>query len=110
MNSGGADRDRRLTIAKPPADRTEIERAVSHLFSPGVVVEVRIPRTRVGVIAGYFDDLRRLADALYEADSKYRPTGIYYVLNSVNSALLARAYNRLKEHAEYTTADTHIIR
>ena len=92
------------------ADRLEIERAISVLFKPGDVVEVRIPKTRAGVVAGYFDDLVALAAAIYEADSKYRASGVYYVLNEINPALLGRAYNRLKERAELTTADSNILR
>jgi hypothetical protein len=34
------------------ADRTEIERGIALLFDPGDAVEVRIPKTRVGVVAG----------------------------------------------------------
>jgi hypothetical protein len=109
MNPEGADRDRRLTIAKPQADRTEIERAISHLFSPGDVVEVRIPKTRAGTVVGYFDSQSLLAEAVHQADLKYRASGVYYVLNRINPALLGRAYNRLKEHAEYTTADNNIV-
>jgi hypothetical protein len=87
-----------------------IERAIALLFRPGDVVEVRIPKTRVGTVSGYFDDHVKLAAAIEEADRKYAATGIYYVLNPVNKALLARAYNRLKPYAEYTTADTDILR
>jgi hypothetical protein len=35
---------------------------------------------------------------------------VYYVLNRINPALLGRAYNRLKERAEHTTADNNILR
>jgi hypothetical protein len=92
------------------ANFAEIERGISVLFRPGNVVEVRIPKTRAGVVAGYFDDHAALAVALHQADAKCRPAGIYYVLNQIEPALLGRAYNRLKEHAEYTTADNNILR
>jgi hypothetical protein len=72
-------------------------------------VEVRIPKTRAGVVAGYFDNLLAMEDAINQADGKYRPGGVYYVLNKINPALLGRAYNRLKEHAEYATADNNIL-
>jgi hypothetical protein len=94
----------------PRPDRSEIERAISTLFKSGDVIEVRIPKTRAGVVAGYFDDLSKMTDAICQADLKYRAAGIYYVLNEINPALLGRAYNRLKEHAEYTTADNNILR
>src|SRR5271155_5123138 len=92
------------------ADRTEIGRAIIVLFEPGDVVEVRIPKTRVGVVSGYFDDHKLLAAAIHAADTKYRASGVYYVVNKVNPALLGRAFNRLKEWAEPTTADNNIIR
>jgi hypothetical protein len=93
----------------PKADRVEVERAISLIFRPGHVVEVRIPRTRVGVVAGYFDNFSAMAVAICQADTKYGASGVYYTLNVVNPALLGRAYNRLKEHAEYTTADNNIL-
>jgi hypothetical protein len=97
-------------IVGPRADAAEIERAIALLFEPGDVIEVRIPKTRFGVVAGYFDDLSRMASVIFNADAKYRAGGVYYVLNRLNSALLGRAYNRLKEYAEHTTADSNILR
>jgi hypothetical protein len=93
----------------PLADRAEIERAISILFEPDDVVEVRIPKTRAGVVSGYFDDHSMMAEALRQADAKYRAAGVYYVLNRINPSLLGRAYNRLKERAESTTADNNIL-
>ncbi len=92
----------------PKADRTEVERALSLLFRVGDVLEVRIPKTRSGVVAGYFDDVSIAAGAICQADAQYRASGVYYVLNKINPALLGRAYNRLKERAEHTTADNNI--
>jgi hypothetical protein len=91
------------------ANPDEIRRAISLIFDPGDVVEVRIPKTRAGVVAGYFDDHAVLAKAIYGADAKYQASGIYYVLNRTDPALLGRAYNRLKERAEFTTADNNIL-
>jgi hypothetical protein len=94
----------------PAADLAEIRRGIGLLFEPGDVVEVRIPKTtRWGTISGYFDDLDKLATEVHRADRSYRPTGIYYTINPCNPALLGRAYNRLKERAEITTADTDIV-
>jgi len=94
----------------PGADVYEIQRGIGLLFEPGEVVEVRIPKTRAGVVAGYFGDRGTMAAAIYRADATYRAGGVYYVLNRLDAALLGRAYNRLKEHAEYTTADNNILR
>ncbi len=103
-----ADQGRPKEAAR--ADRAEIERAISLLFEPGDVMEVRIPKTRAGVVAGYFDSSSAMAEAICYADAKYRAGGVYYVLNRIDPALLGRAYNRLKEHAEHTTADNNILR
>jgi len=97
-------------MSLPGADRAEIERGISILFDTGDVVEVRIPKTRAGTVAGYFDDHKKLATAIQQADGNYQASGIYYVLNPIEPALLGRAYNRLKERAEYTTADNNILR
>lgn len=71
---------------------------------------MRVPKTRHGTVSGYFDDPEKLDSAICEADAKYRAGGVYVVLNEINPALLGRAYNRLKEYAEHTTADAQIIR
>jgi hypothetical protein len=92
------------------ADRAEIDRAIALLFEPRRAVEVRIPQTGAGVVSGYFDDHVKVATAIHGAAAKYRAPGVYYVLNPINPALLARAYNRLQERAKYTTADADILR
>ena len=93
----------------PKADRNEVERAISLLFEPGDVVEVRIPKTRVGVVAGYFDDLSAMAAAICRRRREVPGGRRLLRAQQVNPALLGRAYNRLKEHAEYTTADNNIL-
>jgi hypothetical protein len=92
------------------ADFAEIKRGISLLFTPGDVVEVRIPKTRFRVVSGYFDDHQVLATAISDADLRYRAPGVYYVLNRIDPALVGRAYNRLKERVEYTTGDGNILR
>ena len=98
-----------LSLPKLKPDRPEIERAIALLFERGSVVEARIPKTRAGTVSGYFDDHTKLAAAIEGADAKYGASGIYFVLNPTWPALLARACNRLREHAELTTADNHIL-
>jgi hypothetical protein len=97
-------------MSTPKADLAEIKRGISLLFTTGDVVEVRIPKTRFGVVSGYFDDHKAMATAIVEADARYQAAGVYYVLNQLDPALLGRAYNRLKERVEYTTADNNILR
>lgn len=90
-------------------DPGEIERAIRLLLPQGFVTEVRIPKTRAGVIAGYFDNPADLVTAIREVDPRYTPGGIYCVLNPVVPALLGRACNRLRERSEHTTADSNIV-
>lgn len=91
-------------------DRQEIRKAIAVLFPPFDVVEIRIPKTRFRVVAGYFDDMAAMENAICEADPKYDASGIYYTINRVDPALLGRSYNRLKEYAEHTTADANVIK
>src|SRR5258708_1373558 len=102
-----ADQGRPKEAAR--ADRAEIERAISLLFEPGDVMEVRIPKTRAGVVAGYFDSSWGRVGAICYGAGKSRAGGVYYVLNRIAPALRGRGYNRLKEHAEHTTADNNIL-
>jgi hypothetical protein len=95
---------------KTQPDLSEIQRGISALFSPGDVVEVRILKTKAGTVSGYFDDFEAMAQATFEADRQYLPYGIYYTLNQLNPALLARACNRLRERSEVTTSDSNVLR
>jgi hypothetical protein len=96
-------------VGAPRAEPAEVERAIYLLFEPGGVIEVRIPKTRAGVVAGYFDNLPAMVTAICHADSKYKASGVYYVLNRIPPVLLGRACNRLKEYAEHTTGDNNIL-
>ncbi|MBI4498626.1 MAG: hypothetical protein HY689_12080 [Chloroflexi bacterium] len=83
-------------------------RAFLRLFwREGDVREVRIPKhNRFNhTAAGYFDDPEKLAAAAVRWDGR---ANIYLTLNFVNRALLARAYNRIDDRAEHTTADVDV--
>ena len=71
------------------------------------MVEVRILNTPKGTVSGYYDDFSQIPDDIAPYVGK---SDIYFTLNPVNSALLARCSNRLKEYAKQTTGDDHIIR
>jgi hypothetical protein len=87
--------------------REEIRRACRLLMRPGDVHEVRVPKAgKRGTISGYFDDPEILVNAVLPLDGTV--AGIYITLNPANPALLARANNRLREHAEITTSDIDI--
>jgi hypothetical protein len=83
----------------PKADLVAIRRAFSTLVSPGGVVELRVPDAQFGsrrcVVAGYFQD----GDALAREAAKYSgiASGVYFTINRVNPALLARLHNRVRE-------------
>ena len=91
---------------------------VSHLFFlPGEVTEIRAlgvtGKSKVwegyarDIVSGYFNnpiDFARAALALDQAGA----TGVYFTLNPVNPALLARAHNRLKV-LKTTTSDRDVL-
>jgi hypothetical protein len=96
-------------ILSPTPPREEVLRACGFLMTPGSVHEVRIPKAgRRGTIAGYFDEPEKLADAVLSIDGTV--PGIFLTLNPCSPALLARAANRLRDHAETTTSDQDIVR
>lgn len=81
---------------------------------PEQVIELRVPCVpqRYGkpkTVAGWFDDLDKLAAAAVQLEER-GAAGIYITLNVVNPALLARAYNRLDEYPKATTSDADIVR
>src|SRR5262245_15200882 len=90
------------------ADRAQIERALAVLYEPGLVVELRVPKTRKRVLSGYFDNFTALATEAAKVNG--RGPGVYTTLNPVNRALLARAKNRVQDWVEATTTDADIAR
>jgi hypothetical protein len=93
----------------------EIHRALTMLFAPGQVTELRALEVstrqwpRPHVVSGYFNDLERLAQAAVKVAGDAK--GVYVVPNVVDPALLARAANRVRHgEREPTTADTNILR
>ena len=88
---------------------TTIEDALHLLHDPGVVFEIRIPKTtRAGTVSGYFDDRALAAAAIPRWDGK--APGIYVTLNPVDPAVMGRAANRLNERAKDTTSDKDVTR
>jgi hypothetical protein len=70
--------------------------------------EVRVPKAgRLGTISGYFNNVDALVNAL-EALSNEEYEGVYYTLNPVNPALLARANNATKNYAQQTSKDPDV--
>jgi hypothetical protein len=92
----------------------EIVRTLTALFQPGDVVELRVldavtPKNRwPHVESGYFNDWDKLAA---NAAAIGKAKGWYITINPVNSALLARAHNRIRPAGrEPTTGDGDISR
>ncbi|MGB8583304.1 MAG: hypothetical protein WCD47_20975 [Candidatus Sulfotelmatobacter sp.] len=86
------------------ADHENIEEAIRILFEPGQVVEVRAPKAgKYGTVSGYVNDHKKLAEKLEQLSGKVG--AVYYTLNPVNPALLARASNRARKYAKDTTSD-----
>jgi hypothetical protein len=92
------------------ADAAEVKRTIELLFTPGTVVEGRMLKTTFGTMSGSFDDRAALVAAICEAERQFQPPGIYWTLNPIDPALLARARNRWEKYARYTTADNNITR
>lgn len=89
----------------------DILSAVSVLFQPGQVVEVRAIG-EYNTASEYFDDPVQLAEkaALLNKDTAIQ--GIYVTLNRINPVLLARRANRIKAKLgkkDASTADSDII-
>jgi hypothetical protein len=89
--------------------RDEIDRAVGILFETNVVVEVRAFKEQQ-TLSGYFDDHEALAQEAASLDRQ--GYAVYVTLNEVNTALLARAANRMRKvyRGKSTTSDTDITR
>jgi hypothetical protein len=101
----------REQAGKENAPSVAIVEALKILTEPGQVIELRIPNAeRRGnrTDAGYFDniqDLAKLGDMLGRGQSQ----GVYFTLNVVNPALLARSANRVTRYAKNLTQDSDIL-
>jgi hypothetical protein len=89
--------------------RDEIDRTVCTLFATNAVVELRAFK-EYQTLSGYYDDHEALAQAAARLDGQ--GYAVYVTLNEVNTALLARAANRMRKayRGMPTTSDTDITR
>lgn len=91
------------------ANEAEILNAINSIFKPGDVVEVRVPKTKqFGTVSGYFSNFEEMAKKIVELSGQH--AGVYYTLNPVVPALLARTDNKLERKASTTTSDPDIAR
>ena len=104
-----------ITANRVPAtsDSRQVEQIIEALnifVGVGNVCEIRalgVDGRKGRTDAGYFDNFEMAARAVLSIrDAK----GIYFCMNAVNPALLARAANRIQQYAELTTSDKDIIR
>ncbi len=103
------------STVNPPTDKngsnvTTIHNALLNLVAADQVVEMRVLgiNGKKRTDSGYFNDLERLAKVATSYEG--RAEGIYFTVNPVNPALIARANNRVKEYAEHTTSDNDILK
>ena len=96
------------------ATEAEILRTLNLFHRPGSVDEVRIlgipGRGRPFTAAGYFTNFERAAQQAALYDQSRCPKGIYFTLNAVNPALLARSPDQITEYLDTTTSDADVVR
>lgn len=100
-------------LTPPPApDANMIHGALSLLFGPDDVIELRAisSRGRKQISAGYFDGEHR--GDLVKAAMSQNASGmaVYVTLNPVDPQLLNRHYNRVEPYATATATDGNITR
>src|SRR5258706_10677938 len=93
-----------------PERITIIQRGLACLTEIGQVTELRILgiQGKKRTDSGYFSEPEKLAKAAASYDG--RAEGIYFTVNPVSPALIARANNRIKQYAEHTTSDHDILK
>jgi hypothetical protein len=95
-------------------DSIQCEAALSVLYGPGEVIELRALGAKAGtpkwkrVAAGYYNDKQKLIKDASDLNGRY--SGLYTVLNVVAPELLARSVNHLTDNPDQTTSDTNILR
>jgi P4 family phage/plasmid primase-like protien len=88
----------------------EVSRAISVLFDPDTVVELRaLKAPKGGTISGYFDGGHRRELAETACQLSGEAAGVYVTLNPVSRDLLARSNNRAKIFVKHTAGDTDIM-
>jgi hypothetical protein len=99
-----------LSAVKPSATTVAIQQGLARLTETGQVIELRILGIggKKRTDSGYFSNPENLAKAAARYDG--RAEGIYFTVNPVNPALMARANNRVKPYAEHTTSDQDILK
>ncbi len=90
-------------------EQGKIVNGLEKLKHPHEVTELRILHAgKNGTLSGYYDNLQALfRDALQWSG---QVPGIYFTINPVNPALLARSKNKLTPRAKITTSDHDVVK
>jgi hypothetical protein len=79
-------------------------------FEPNDVIELRALNVdRIGTLAGYFQMTNQAAIDVAISRVNGRSEAVYFVLNKINPALLARSANHMKERPKNLTTDADIV-
>jgi hypothetical protein len=100
-------------IASPSlADATA---AIKILFRPDQVIELRglgssgVTTIKRFALSGYYSDHAKMAVDIIAMSNTPGVSGVYWTLQKISPALLARSANRYRRGPESTTADADVI-
>lgn len=96
-----------------PTEEQEIIRALNALVPTTKCTELRIAKKPSYWMSGFFDGehLNEMARQAILAETTYQTAGVYFVLNSINPALMARRNNRFETYVPKgtLTSDNDIV-
>jgi hypothetical protein len=98
---------------RPQTNIDEINRALSLLFIPGDIVELRAFDKKGFPHPGYYDDFTKLAEDAARLSDRPDMASICITPNVIKTALLARAKNHLypdNSKAKKTTSDEDVLK
>ena len=87
-------------------DMQEVWKALTLFVREGGTAELRIPNSRRGTVSGSSNNLTAAAASAAMWSGKV--SAIYFTVNPISPALLARAKNHLQEYARSATSDIDI--
>lgn len=92
----------------PKSDISEILEAIQILFPAGSLVELRIPKSKIGNIVGFFKDQTKLAEAVAEYSGNV--AAVYYTLNEPSLELWEKNSHDKAIIGGHATSDAAIVR
>jgi hypothetical protein len=112
LNRGNEHVSTQTDIAVPSIQ--DAQDAIRVLFKPGQVVELRAFGTRGKkvkkkfILSGYYNDHDRMAEDVIRMSNTPGVSGVFWSIQKIDSALLARSPNRFIEGPEATTSDVDV--